>query len=423
MSTREAEVRALINKMAKAEVHSSICKCPMCMRGDKIPFTERSRHEEGLKSTMVDRKNPDNPTRSLMKATEAHAILYAGTKVDMRRETGIALGASRTKAPALMDPRELTIKATWKNRHEEQAVSGRNASVFGALGVLLIPQNVSFVDIPKMDARAVPERFLDKYGAKLVSLDTPVELEDVEDPSLKALYLVQYDFDSSYIEEYVMKKMGGGGLFVETHPFPHVFTPLAEHCGGALILGTDNHDGTMSFAAFQIPFGYTMKINSDVIHGDSFFTGPYAIALTETELADSVLFRQDNPDRDIQLVIQTPTTGISLPLLAEHRLAKAVNHAILIESIMRTGAAHERKEFFLTLPAPVLSAVKGVSPEAEDAYKERASWIDSTVDVVDEAEPKFQYHCFFKAPKPRPVITDTPTDAPTPTSVDGNKLM
>ncbi|CAM4420653.1 MAG: hypothetical protein LEGION0403_FIIPPAGN_02158 [Legionella sp.] len=30
-----------------------------------------------------------------------------------------------------------------------------------------------------------------------------------------------------------MKLQSGGGLFVEAHPFPHVFTPLSPECKGA----------------------------------------------------------------------------------------------------------------------------------------------------------------------------------------------
>ncbi len=319
-----------------------------------------------------------------------------------------------------MDPRELTVQATWKNRHQEKAVSGRDASVFGALGVLLIPKEMRVVDIPKMDARAVPERFLDRYGAKLVPLSKSVELEEVDDPSLKDLYLVQYDFDADYIEQYVMKKMGGGGLFVETHPFPHVFTPLSKDCGGALILGAQNPNGTISFAAFAIPFGYTMKVNSNVIHGDSFFVGPYAIALTETELADSVLFRQETPERGIQQVTQTTIQGISLPFLAEYRLEKAVNHALLVEIIMRPGAPRESEEFFLKLHPDVLRQVKDVSAEAHDAYEtQRTSWVES-IELVDENKPeKIDYHSFFKAPKSRLAIKDAEPTPPTSTPSSG----
>ncbi|HGC5942164.1 TPA: hypothetical protein ACIZCU_003029, partial [Legionella pneumophila] len=63
-------------------------------------------------------------------------------------------------------------------------------------------------------------------------------LDTVDKSSLENLYLVQYQWDADYIQDYVMHVRGGGGLFVETHPFLHVFTPLFPACRGALILGS-----------------------------------------------------------------------------------------------------------------------------------------------------------------------------------------
>ena len=40
---------------------------------------------------MVDRRNPKNPDRPLMKATTAHAIIQAGSAVDMMNATGLKL--------------------------------------------------------------------------------------------------------------------------------------------------------------------------------------------------------------------------------------------------------------------------------------------------------------------------------------------
>lgn len=295
--------------------HSTICRCNLCMKSRLSEKTIQT-HKEALKSTMVDRRNPDNPGRPLMISSEAISIIKCGETVDMLSATGIA----RESIPSsydfeLTEPKEATVQAKWHNKMEEKAVSGRDASVFGSLGVFAIIDKGKATSIPKMNALAVPPSFLEKYGAKLIRVDEPVTLEAVEDKSLEELYMVEYDFDPEYIQQYVMHKQGGGGLFVETHPFPHVFTPLSRKCGGAVILGIDNKDDTFNFAAFEIPFGFTLKINSNVIHGDSFFTGPYAIALTETELADSVLLRQDTAEREIQPVkqkqIKVPLTSTS----------------------------------------------------------------------------------------------------------------
>lgn len=362
------------------KLHSTICRCTLCMKS-KIPDLIAQDHTQGLKATMVDRRDPDvEDSKPLMKATQAHAILKAGTTINMLEATGISEEQlpDRSGNIRITPPQELTIKAAWKNKSEETAKSGRNASVFGNLGVLLIPPSVKTIDIPKMNALAVPSSFLEKYGAELIPLGKPFTLDAVEDEELENLYLVQYDWDPDYIQNYVMKLQGGGGLFVETHPFPHVFTPLSPDCKGALILGVDRHDDTFDFASFEIPFGYTMKIGSNVIHGDSFFVGPYAIALTETELADSVILKQETPTRDVQHVIQTSTPLFSLPLLMEHRLSSEVNermqklnNELMVKKIRHEGATGKGLSFFQHLPGDVLSEVRDLSAEAQEAYDQR----------------------------------------------------
>ncbi|WP_258956556.1 hypothetical protein [Legionella sainthelensi] len=337
----------------------------------KLPTEVVREHLHALQSTMVDRRNPDLPgSKPLMKAAKAHAILKAGTKVNMLDATGISeleLPSSKSSIQ-ITSPQELTIKATWKNKNQERGVSGRNASVFGGLGVLTIPSDGKVMSIPKMNALAVPSAFLAKYGAELIPLEKSFTLDGVTDESLENLYLVEYQWDADYIQDYVMHQRGGGGLFVETHPFPHVFTPLSPECSGALILGVERENGSFDFAAFEIPFGFTMKIGSDVIHGDSFFVGPYAIALTETELADSVLLKQDTPSRDIQRVTQIPTKTFSLPLFEETRLATQISDKMMMDKIRHEGASGKGIGFFKQLPKEVLSRVRDLSEDSQEAY-------------------------------------------------------
>lgn len=348
-----------------------ICRGAMCMES-KLPEDVMKSHEHALKSTIVDRRNPDNPKKPLMQAKRAHTILKAGTQIDMLKATGIDKENIPRKDSGLIQPKELKIRARWKTKYEESATSGRDANVFGGLGVLVISSKVSLVTIPKMNALNVPKWFLDKYGSQLVPLTEPVELDAVKDPGLEHLYLVEYEWDKDYINDYVMHQQGGGGLFVETHPFPHVFTPLSPDCHGALILGVDCKDGSFDFAAFKIPFGYTMKIASNVIHGDSFFIGPYAIALTETELADSVILKQ-KVDRGIQPVCQASIKPVKmhLLLLSEYRLASSVNNRMMIDKIRSEGGVGKGVGFFQQLPSEVLSEVRTLSQEAQDAYEFR----------------------------------------------------
>ncbi|WP_115704848.1 hypothetical protein [Legionella sainthelensi] len=368
-------MRELFEKNAKKDTSSSakntnICNRTSCMKS-KLPIEVVREHLHALQSTMVDRRNPDLPeSKPLMKAAKAHAILKAGTKINMLDATGISeldLPSSKSSIQ-ITSPQELTIKATWKNKKQEQGVSGRDASVFGGLGVLTIPSDVKVMNIPKMNALAVPSAFLAKYGAELIPLEKSFTLDAVTDESLDNLYLVEYQWDANYIQDYVMHQRGGGGLFVETHPFPHVFTPLSPECSGALILGVERENGSFDFAAFEIPFGYTMKIGSDVIHGDSFFVGPYAIALTETELADSVLLKQDTPTRDIQKVTQIPTETSTVHLFEENRLATEACHSMMVDKVRHEGGIGKGIGFFKQLPKEVLSRVRDLSEDSQEAY-------------------------------------------------------
>ncbi|HHT0591882.1 TPA: hypothetical protein ACTXXA_002902 [Legionella anisa] len=267
------------------------------------------KHYQTLQSAMIDRRNPNNPVKPLMLSKKVLAILHTGEVVDMLAATGIM----KENLPPIKDmndvvPQELTVEAIWLDKDKEKANCGKDSSVFGDLGILAISKEVSVLNIPKMNALAVPETFLRKYGAELISLNQSFILDDVEYEELKTLFLIEYIWDPAYIEEYAMDQLGGGGLFVETHPFPHVFTPLSPKCGGALTLGFDRADGYFDFASFEIPFGYTMKVGSNVIHSDAFFVGPYAISLTPTDRANSVLLKRDTTAREIESVCLTPVT-------------------------------------------------------------------------------------------------------------------
>lgn len=367
---KSAKESAAPSEPTSSTVHGDICTCSSCMKS-KLSVEVVRESLRGLQSTMVDRRNPDvSGGKPLMKAAQAHAIFKAGTEINLLAATGISeddLPSSKGRIQ-ITAPRELNVRATWKNKDEERGLSGRNASVFGGLGVLTIPSHIREVDIPEMNALAVPRSFLEKYGAELIPLEQSFTLDAVAEPSLENLYLVEYQWDADYIQDYVMKQGGGGGLFVETHPFPHVFTPLSSECGGALILGVKCPDGSFDFAAFEIPFGYTMKIGSDVIHGDSFFVGPYAIALTETELADSVLLKKDNLEREIQRVAQIPTKSFTISLFDENSLATKVNNQMMIDKIRHEGPVGKSLGFFKQLPPEVLTEVRDLSKDAQEAY-------------------------------------------------------
>jgi len=389
ISRNSLRMRMLMPKSRKEHrTHGLICNCMMCMPSHLSPKNIQ-RHKTGLKATMVNRTG--------MESVMAFSVLTAGKNVNMLTATGVSEESlpqnnQETSFQYTAIP-ELTLQAQWKSSNEEKATAGKDANVFGSLGVLVISiSEQETIHIPKMHALAVPSKILEKYGVTLIPLSQTFILEQELDPSLKKLFLVQYNFSSDYINNYVMKLNGGGGLFVETHPFPQLFTPLSKDCSGALIVGTgDKSKGTFNFIALEIPFGYTLKIAPNVIHGDSFFIGPYAIALTDTELADSVLFRQSKPHpestmvRGIQHVELRYVPASLLASASENHLIQQANKQTLQEKVTYEFIhSNNKRMFFQSLPG-------SVKFQLEIIHKERQRLQNSNKQHQNNLSPKIAF--------------------------------
>lgn len=88
-----------------------------------------------------------------------------------------------------------------------------------------------------------------------------------------------------------MQKYGGGGIFVETHNFPHIHIPLSAKCGGYIVIGKQLNNNKYHFTAFQIPYGHALYTPSNTIHGDGTLVGEYALTVSDSAFchADTVL--------------------------------------------------------------------------------------------------------------------------------------
>ena len=84
-----------------------------------------------------------------------------------------------------------------------------------------------------------------------------------------------------------------------------------------------------------------------------------------------MLFKQDTPERGVQTVVQHPIMPAKLPILAEYRLAREINHMMMVEKIKHEGAKGKDFKFFRDLPTDVLQEVHDISEEAEKAFRER----------------------------------------------------
>ena len=221
----------------------------------------------------------------------------------------------------------LTLHAHWYTAAEKQVVTGKDANVFGKSGALqLIGEDIKRITIPVVDARMFDAKACAFFGMQL--LQTKSDPVDLDTGHFSALYMVRYRFHKEYVEKYVLNKQCGGGLFVETHDFPHVFTPLSPACGGGLIIGKKLGSHHFMFVGVRIPHGYTLKINANVIHGDSFFTGPYGIALTEDLPADTVIMRSQVGEivrvDQVDLTVECSVRAVHERCRKKEELAKAL---------------------------------------------------------------------------------------------------
>ncbi|TMP29112.1 hypothetical protein CWB99_10105 [Pseudoalteromonas rubra] len=148
------------------------------------------------------------------------------------------------------------------------------------------------------------------YGGTLLEPGEMFELGFTQD-----LWGIQYDQKlPEYVTEYEFSPIKGGGLFVEHHPFPHIWLPATgvdpafnEPTVSRILLGRrlDNtrEDGyyrtvtteQFHFTVFEVPNnGSALAIRPQCIHNDSFTKGAQTVFLGNTA-ANTVALRQSMP--------------------------------------------------------------------------------------------------------------------------------
>ncbi len=203
-------------------------------------------------------------------------------KFDISKPQGIT--PSREKPPMV------SVPANWYTAQEAlengiAVVSGGSSNVFGTMGALLVPDQF---EIPTVTATKENVRY---YGLKLI--ENGDNFSATSDKYQVAL--MQYDYTPHYKKEFLMKKHGGGGIFVETHDFPHIHIPTSRECGGYIVIGKRT-SSRFHFTAFRIPYKHALYTPSNTIHGDGTLVGVYALTVADPALAkaDTVLIYNQN---------------------------------------------------------------------------------------------------------------------------------
>lgn len=207
--------------------------------------------------------------------------------------TNWRLDLSRRKPllQAKTDTPHVEVKAEWLDTQGAlekgiKVVHGGSANTFGGMGALLVPDGFS---IPTVTAT---EENVRHYGLQLIPnmQDFAVSSDEFQ------IVMMRYDYGKDYKKEFLMKKYGGGGIFVETHNFPHIHVPLSKACGGYIVIGKQIDDARYNFTAFRIPYGYALYTPSYTIHGDGTLVGEYALTVADSAMchADTVLMYNKN---------------------------------------------------------------------------------------------------------------------------------
>lgn len=229
----------------------------------------------------------------------------------------------------------IKVQAKWVSGKDGGGLPsvGSSANVFGATGSLLVNEtelNFPVLDIYHEDFHET----LAYYGAKLLKPREPFYMGFD-----KPLFGMEYDTSlPGYIQDYVMKTYGGGGLFVEHHPFPHIWFPNPDENERAsnicrIVLGRiieseeeqerdnwkswdenscpERHGNKKKpeyhFTTFRIPTdGHAVAVDECCIHNDSFCNGKQVVFLANTD-ANTVALRETVPFQNIRISeIETP---------------------------------------------------------------------------------------------------------------------
>ncbi|MCF6435086.1 hypothetical protein [Pseudoalteromonas sp. MMG022] len=210
----------------------------------------------------------------------------------------------------------LLVNGFWSAAVDGAGITGLDgsANVFGSTGQLICDvDELCFPLLRYGDSRESQEHYertLAYYGGKLLKPHEEFALGFNQD-----LWGIQYDQKlPQYVTEYQFGPTKGGGLFVEHHPFPHIWLPaqgkdpvFGRHTTSHILLGRrvdtqqeDNYFRTVTteqyhFSMFEIPLnGSALAIRPQCIHNDSFTDGAQTVFLANTA-ANTVALRHSAP--------------------------------------------------------------------------------------------------------------------------------
>lgn len=213
----------------------------------------------------------------------------------------------------LTDVHSTKVKAQWfsglnktviqqkKQEYQNQRNPLFSESLFPNSGILEIEGNKEILLKP-FDPKGVD---LSAFKARLVPNDLPFQITPQRLRVDDEYCAVSYQFDDDYADTQVKH---GGGVFLEFHQFAQTITPLHQDSDGFVTLAKwDETHTQLELIAVQIPYGYTLIIDKDCIHGDSNLNGLFMMCMTADHIsmatADTVFLKQAEHKTNIAIEI------------------------------------------------------------------------------------------------------------------------
>lgn len=208
-----------------------------------------------------------------------------------------------------------SVKARWYSGSNKEAIRQKmleyrdkknpmfSESLFPNPGILEVDGSKE-IKLQAFDPRGID---LSAFKARLVANDVPFQITTERLPVDDEYCAVSYHYDEGYADRQVKQ---GGGLFLEFHQFAQTITPLRRESSGFVTLAKWDETHThLELIAIQIPYGYTLIIEKDCIHGDTTLNGLFMMCMTSDHIsmatADTVFLKHATDKDNITFVLDS----------------------------------------------------------------------------------------------------------------------
>lgn len=203
------------------------------------------------------------------------------------------------------------LKARWYSGKDKECIAQKRIEYQNhhtKFGLSLTPDTgVLEFEVPHIVLKAFDARGVDlsSFRARLVRLDVPFQITSEKLPTGDEFRMVSYFYESGYANHQIEN---GSGLFLETHDFAQIITPLDKHAHGFVALGRKVRNG-IDLIGIEIPFGWCLIIEANGIHGDATLVGGFLMAMTSNHVtmstADTVFLHHRQTKQRVRMTLES----------------------------------------------------------------------------------------------------------------------